>query len=243
MKTTGIPNESWRNCVSYLVEIHPGVRRSFALKSPDWVMAASPYAFSDDERTTLVTRLFEQLASRGQYIRRHPSLASDAVARFVTPEVRDRLARDITAVDPVRAGNALAVLGACKDNSVVGVALTIALNQNHPQLLRESAISTVAAAGDASLIPALVNTLDTNDQLELSLIDCIGALTDPASIPTVLLLLLKTDAMVSSAFYRFRELRSRGAVEGVPWFYGREPERGQLDPASKLQRADVGSDG
>ncbi|MCH8805654.1 MAG: hypothetical protein IH986_06155, partial [Planctomycetes bacterium] len=68
---TGIPNESWRNCVSYLVEIHPGVRRSFALKSPDWVMAASPYAFSDDERTTLVTRLLEQLASRGQYIRRH----------------------------------------------------------------------------------------------------------------------------------------------------------------------------
>ena len=76
---TEIPNESWRNCVSYLVELHSGVRRSFAMRHPDWVIAASPNAFIEeerDDRTTVITRLLDKLEGRQQYITRHPFLGS-----------------------------------------------------------------------------------------------------------------------------------------------------------------------
>jgi hypothetical protein len=114
--------------------------------------------------------------------------------------------------NPVRAGNALVMLGAMKDRSIIDASLPIALDRTYPQMLRESAISALAGAGTAALIPRLIERLDADDPLHLSVVDCIGALTDAVSIPTVLPLLLRTDAMVSSAFYRFRELRSREAV-------------------------------
>ena len=213
---TEIPNESWRNCVSYLVELHPGVRRSFAMRHPDWVIAASPNAFIEEERDyrgTVIAQLLDKLEGRQQYITRHPFLDPRAVARFVTPDIEHRLAADLTAANPVRAGNAMLLLGACKVESVIDVALATATDRDRPRLLRQSAIGAVASAGDASLIPTLTQTLNSDDPLHLSLIDCIGALTDEATIPTVLPLLLDTDAMVSSAFHRFRELRSREAVE------------------------------
>ena len=90
-----IPNDSWRNCVSYLVELHPGVRHLFARRNPDWVITASPHAFTEDERTTVVTRLLDQLADRRKYIRRHPFIHSDALARFVTQNIEGRLMTDI----------------------------------------------------------------------------------------------------------------------------------------------------
>ena len=130
---------------------------------------------------------------------------------------------DIANTDPVRAGNAFAVLGACRVRGVVDRALPIAVEQSHPQLFRESAISAVATVGDSSLIPALVDALDPNDQLHLTLVDCIGALTDAATIPTVLPLLLDTDALVSSAFYRFQQLHSREAVDALLAFLAETP--------------------
>ena len=220
---TGIPNDSWRNCVSYLAELHEGVRRSFALQNPDWVLAASPHSFTENERTSVITRLLDRLSERGHYIRRHPFLNADAVARFVTDDVRNRLMADVTNPDPPRAGNAMAILGACGMSAVVEGALSIALTRDCPQLLRESAIGAVAAAGDSSLIPRLMESLAPNDQLHLSLVDCIGALTDAATIPIVLPLLMDTDALVSSAFHRFHELRSREAAEAFLEFLVARP--------------------
>jgi hypothetical protein len=115
----------------------------------------------------------------------------------------------------VIAGNALATLGACKDVTVLGMALPIALDRNRTQGLRESALSAIASVGDAAVIPTLVQHLDPSDPLNLTLVDCIGALTDAQSIPTVLPILLETDALVSSAFYRFRELQTHDAVDAL----------------------------
>jgi hypothetical protein len=210
---TRIPNESWRNCVSYLAELHPGVRRSFALHNPDWVIATSPHAFDEAERTIVVNRLFDRLADEQEYIRRHPFLNLDALTRFVTPDVERQLMADIANPNPVRAANAMVTLGARRVRSVVNVAQPIAVDRNRPQLLRESAISAVAAAGDSSLIPDLVRALDPNDTLYSSLLGCIGALVDATTLSTVLPILLNTDSMVSSAFYRFRELQSRDTVQ------------------------------
>jgi hypothetical protein len=210
---TIIPNESWRNCVSYLVELHAGAGRSFAIRNPDWVLAASPAAFSERDRSEVVLRLLNRLAVAGQYLRRHPFVSPAEAARFVTEQVRLQLTAEVTCNDQVRAANAMVLRGAIGDSAILDVALPIALDRTYAQLLRESAISAVAATADASMIPTLAGALDPDDPLRLSLVDCIGALTDAASIPTVLPILIATDAMVSSAFYRFRELRSCDAVE------------------------------
>lgn len=210
---TTIPNESWRNCVSYLAELHSGVKRHFSVRYPDWMISVSPAAFTDAQRTELMTRLLDRLSEDRQYVLRHPTLLPFDVARFVTPEVEAQLVVDACGQDDVRLGNALAILGARKDARIIRIALATAFDGTRSHFARASAIAALAGAGDASLIPMLLARRDPDDPLDLSVVDCIGALTDAPSIPTVLPLLLKTDALVSSAFYRFRELRSGTAVD------------------------------
>ena len=212
---TLIPNESWRNCVSYLAELSPAVRRSFTLKNPDWMISVSPGAFTDAERTTLMTRLLNRLAENHEFIRRHRFIDAEAVARFITPAIERQLAVDAVGADEVRVGNALAVLGACRDANAVQIALPIAFDITRSEALRESAFGAIAAGGTAALIPTLLQHQNQTDPLNLTLIDCIGALVDAPSIATVIPVLLGTDAMVSSAFYRFRDLQTHDAIEAM----------------------------
>jgi hypothetical protein len=212
-QNTLLLNDSWQNCVAYLAEIHPGVKRQFSVAHPDWMTAVSTAAFTEAERGELLARLLAKLAASRRYLWRHPSLSIAKVARFVTPGSVPQLGADAAGPDVVKAANALVLLGATRSPGAVEVALPIATDRTRPQMLRGSAIATLANAGDATLIPQLIRSLDEQDPLHLSVLDCIGGLTDAATIPQVLPILLRTEAMISGAFYRFGELKTPDAVD------------------------------
>jgi hypothetical protein len=212
---TLIPNESWRNCVSYLAAMNQEVRRHFMVRFPDWVAWVSPNALTESERATLIRLVLRRLTEAGHYLVRHPSLPVSKVARHVVEAVRAELA--VWAIDPylVTAGNAMAVLGFDKCSAIVPIAMPVVITPTSPRLFRESAILAVIGAGDASLIPTLMAHLNAADPLHLELVDCIGALADAHAIPTVLPLLARTDGFANAAFYHFRDLGSGAGVDAL----------------------------
>lgn len=223
-QNTLVLNESWQNCISYLAELHSGVRRQFSIAHADWMTSVSPAAFTEAERGELLGRLLAQLADSRRYLWRHPSLSIAKVARFVTTGIEPQLRADAVGPDVVRAANALVLLGVKRSPGVVALALPTATDRRRPQMLRGSATAALANAGDAALIQTLIPALDKQDQLHLSLLDCIGGLTDAAAIPQVLPLLLRTDALISGAFHRFSELRTPNAVDQLLVVLTAEPD-------------------
>jgi NACHT domain len=210
-----VPNESWRNCVSFLAELHPGVRHLFTMRHPDWMTDVAPAAFTDAERDELLNGLLDALVDEHRYLWRHPVLSIGKVARFVTGNSRQRLVDEAGAADTVRAANAIVLLAAIGDDVIRDIALSVAIDLQRPRMLRGSAIAALSRIGDASLIPTLMAHLVDSDPLHLTLVDCIGTLTDAGAVTRVLPLLLQTDAMVTGAFYRFQEL---GSVEAIDQF-------------------------
>ena len=210
---TMLPNESWRNCISYLAELNAGVKHHFSVAHPNWMTVVSPAAFAEKERTALLSRVLNQLADDRRYLWRHPSLSIQKIKNFVTPNILRQLTVDAAGPDVVKRANALVLLGVTRATRVIELALPIATDQTCPQMLRGSAIAALANADDATVIPTSIEVLDEEDPLYLSLMDCIGSLTDVASIPHVLPLLVRSDALISGGFHRFRELKTPEAVD------------------------------
>lgn len=208
-------NESWSNTLSYLIEINAEVRRYFVVREPRYVLASSPSAFADDERTDLVNGILDDLARKQEYLVNHPLIKDRQLARHLTETCMRRLLNDVGSADPIMAANAFVLLAHTQNSDPLERAIRVAFDRTKHAYLRRSAIFAVANLGDSGLIPGLMANLDTADPLHLSLVDCIAALMDERAIPTVFPLLLRENAMVSSAFYRFREIRSEGALHQV----------------------------
>jgi len=212
---TRIPNQSWRNTISYLVELNKEVRRFFLSVHPKWVVGASPAAFSVAQRTELVGNIFQELASDEIYLVVHPTINIRYLARFATQENKDFLLREHESNQPVRAGNAFALLAHMDTTEPVEEAFQVVASLRNNHLLRRSALVALANLGDRSLVPRLFEILDMEDPFHLSILDAIGALMQEQDIPVVLPVLVRTNAMVSSAFFRFRRFTSREALEQV----------------------------
>lgn len=215
LEGTRIPNESWVNTVSYLVELHADVRRYFLRQHPRWVLQASPTAFSAEDRRQVVIGLSEELVHQRMYLLQHPLVNHRALARHLVDQNIQTLLQDYRSGDPVRAANALVLLAHGQVRDCLDYAVDLALDRSINPFFRRSAIFAVANLGNSELIPRLRDGTDKADPLRLSIVDCIGALVDEGTVATVLPILQQTDALVSSAFFRFRELRSREALVAV----------------------------
>lgn len=212
---TRIPNDSWLNSVSYLVETHAEARRFFMHVHPEWVLPASPAVFGEDEKSELVRRILRDLVVSRLYLVRHPLIKHAHLARFLTQPMEAELVQATNSGNPVEAANAFVLLAHREHREICETAFAVAINQTRGNFLRQSAIVALANLGDRAFVPRLLEILSPEDSLRLSLVDAAGALIDEQDIATVLPVLQRTDAMVTSAFYRFRQFRSREALEAV----------------------------
>jgi hypothetical protein len=212
---TRIPNESWRNTISYLVELNDEVRRFFLEVHPEWVLGASPAAFSPEQRTELVERVFEKMASDQIYLVNHPTVKVRNLARFATEQSKEFFLREYRSKVSIRCGNALALLGQLGAEEALEAALQVVSDARNNPFLRRSALVAIANLGDGQVVPTLVATLDSKDPLHSSILDAICAIMREQDIPVVMPLLIQTDTMISSAFNRFQRFTSKAALEQV----------------------------
>jgi hypothetical protein len=235
------PNESWTNAISYLAELNAEVREYFVRKYPFWMLNSSPAAFSETEKDTLVRSVFEVATGDDQYIYRHPRVVLFRLARFLTTSMEDELRPNLSSPNKVARGNALVLLSLRGSAAVLPEALAILKDRTLDLGFRQCGILAVLRAGSSALVPELLSGLDRADPLYNEILDAIGSLSDESQMSLVLPLLLETGSILSSAFYHFREFRSREAVLAMLDYFVARPNDlnvirvdGYLEPLLKL---------
>ena len=215
LEDTYRPSDSWRNCVSYLMEHHDGIRSVFSRKFPDWTLTASPSVFDESDRTTIVCELLTSLVRDNLYLLRHPTIRVFHLARFVTDEVLPTLRTAVESTNDVEAANAVLLLAASGDKSMADRVLALGLDETRSVAVQHSALAAYGEIGTPAAVDRLLDIRDWDGLTVLSRIDAAAALMDSTNAPAVLGALCRTDAMISSAFVRFDELSAPADVEAV----------------------------
>ena len=206
------PNESWQNAMSYLAEMNDHVRRFFVRNHPLWMLSSSPSVFSNEQKNTMVRGILEKLKTNNQFALDHPRLKIWRMARFVTGEMQNSLLEDLKSPDPAVLGNAIALLGVLKCKEVLPTALAKALDRNSDFGLRYSGVVAVVNAGSRENVPELLAGLNKGDPAYLNILDAACSLVDETQFDLVFPLMFSENAMLSSTYYHFRELRSRAVL-------------------------------
>jgi len=206
------PVDSWGNAITYLAEMNPKVRQYFTQYYPEWLVSVSPAAFGAEERTALSQKILADLDPADTYLVDHKSIVVRRFSRLLTPTVNTALRMQLTSNQPHHVANALILLAAQHQADVVPVALRLATEHRNASTLRYSAIIALINAADNRVIDDLFAFADPTDTYYINVLDTIGSICAPADIPGVLPLLRSTNAMLSSAFYHFREFTSREAL-------------------------------
>jgi hypothetical protein len=206
------PNESWLNTVSYLVELNSQVRTYFVRQHPLWTISASPAAFTEEEKASVVTSALQICVREKQYFPHHPLINVRRLSRFVTASMEEALIADLADQDDIVRGNALVLLGIRERPEVLPIALSIVKDRNLGVGIRYCAIVALVNAGSSRHVPELLAVLDPQDPLHMNFLDMVGALIDESQIHAVLPLILRENAMLSAAYYHFRALTSRDAL-------------------------------
>jgi gamma-glutamylcyclotransferase (GGCT)/AIG2-like uncharacterized protein YtfP len=235
------PNESWTNSISYLAEMNPNVRAFFVRKYPFWMINSSPAAFSDAEKAEIVRTIFQTVAREDQYIYRHPRITLRRMARFLPPAGDAELRAALASPTQLVRGNALVLLSLRGLPDTVPSALAILKDRTLDVGFRQCAVLAVMRAGSSALVPELIAFLDQTDPLYNEILDATGALSEESQIAIVLPLLLAAGSILNSAFYHFREFRSRDAVLATLSYFAARPDdlnsvraEGYLEPLLKL---------
>ena len=208
-------SDSWRNCVSYLMERHRGIRSIFSRRFPDWTLTASPAVFDEQERTTIVRELLDSLIRDNVYLLHHPTIRVVHLARFVPEAMFPQLRAAVESTNDVEAANAALLLAAYGDKTMADRLLALALDPTRNAYVRNSALAAYDQIGTPASVPRLLDIQDWDERTVLSRIDAAAGLMDSTNMPLVLAALGRTDAMISSAFDRFHELNDRADLEAV----------------------------
>ena len=215
LENTRRPSDSWRNCVSYLIEQHRGIRSIFCRRYPDWTLTASPGLFDDDERTMVVRELLSSLVRDNVYLLHHPTIGVFDLARFVAEPLLPELRVAMGSTNDVEAANAALLLAAYGDRTMADVVLALALDANRSAAVRNSALAAYDRIGTPASVPQLLDIKDWDELTVLSRIDAAAGLMDSTNTPLVLTALGRTDAMIGSAYARFDELSDRADLEAI----------------------------
>lgn len=235
------PNESWLNTVSYLAELNASVRTLFVRQYPFWMISASPAVFSTEEKDTIVTEILRFATAENQYLTANPRVNVPRLSRFVTTWIESELATDLVSKNDIVRGNALVLLGIRKRQDILPIAVAMVKDRALGVSARYCGIVALVNVGDPGYIPELAGLLDQSDDLSINILDAIGALADEAQLRTVLPLVLASDDGLSSTYYHFRQMKSRGALlETLRYFHAHPNDlnsiraEGYVEPILKL---------
>ena len=215
MDGTFLPSDSWRNCVSYLIERHHDIRWTFSRRFPEWTLTSSPTVFDERERTAIVDGLLTSLIRDNVYLRGHPTIRVVHLARFVPEAMLPQLRAAVESTNDIEAANAALLLAASGDKTMADHLLALALDSTRSTYVRNAALAAYDQVGTPASVPMLLDIQDWDEHTVPSRIDAAAALMDSTNASLVIAALGRTDTLISSAFYRFDELTDRADLEAV----------------------------
>ena len=236
----GTPNPSWLNTIALLAELNPEVRRYFVRNYPEWMLHSSLSIFTPEEKTSIVDQLVTQLNKRGQYLFSHPTIRGGNLAEFLTPQSRELLLRDLASPLSEVQANAFLILGLGKVTDIIPHALPIAVDVSRADPVRLAAITALTSMESPFLLDRLIPALDRSDPHYATMLECVGLNMSEEDISRALPLILSTNTLLSGVYFRFRNMRSRAAVDQLlhyiqsnPHVLGNFHAEGYLEPILK----------
>lgn len=224
------PVDTWQNTITYLAEMNEQARQFFANQYPLWLINVSPQAFTHQERSVLTRRLISDINNAQQYLVNQRLIPRGRIGRLLTDDVVNDLQSQLISVYGHEQANALVLLGIRGVTTIVPQALQLATAHRNASSLRYSAIVALINANDHAPLNDLfafaqqTEQTGQNDPYHIHIVDAIGSLCAPQDFPIVLPLLKITNAGLSAAYYRFRELRSRDALTAALDYLTNHPE-------------------
>jgi hypothetical protein len=220
----GTPNPSWLNAIALLAELNTEVRRYFIRNYPEWMLHSSLHVFSPEERTSTVDQVITKLNDNRQYLFSHPTIRAGNLARFLTPQSRQRLLRDLASPLSEVQANALLVLGLGKATEIIPHTLPIAIDISRADPVRLAAITALTSMESPGLLDTIIPALDRSDPHYATMLECVGLNVSEEDISRALPLILSTNTMLTGVYFRFRNMRSRTAVEQLLRYIECEPQ-------------------
>jgi hypothetical protein len=217
------PNDSWLNAVSYLIELNPPVRAYFVRHHPLWAISSSPSTFSADEKAAIVRSALDHCTRERQFIFHHPLINAKRLSRFMTEESTNALLEDLEDSDDVIRGNAMVLLGMSENADVVTSTLEVVKDRTLGVDLRYCAVIALVNVGKPRHVPDLLAALDREDPLHTNYLDMLGAIIDESQINLVLPFIFHENAMLSAAYYHFRQFASRAALVAMLRYFLEHP--------------------
>ncbi len=212
---TIVPGESWRNAVSFLVEMHPRIRNYFVLHHPDWVLPSTVSCCTDTERGLVVEGVLDELTERREHLLHHPTVRAALLGRFVVPAALGHLKSTAQGEDQVAAANALLTLAASGDRDLADLALDIGLDDAKDLSLRHTALAALQFIGRREMIPRLLNISSWQEFTATSRLSAAAACMDISNVADVLRALGQADVTISAAVDQFGSFRSADEIEVV----------------------------
>ena len=206
------PNETWINAVSYLVELNPEIRRHFVAQYPLWTISASVAAFLEEEKTAIVASILRLCVREKQFIVHHPLISPRKLSLFVNETTKEHLIQSLSDPDNIVRGNAMVLLGMTTAPEVLELALEVVKDLTLDTGLRYCAIVALVNLRPSNHLPELLESLDSKDPLHVNFLDMLGAIIDESQISIILPLVFRENAMLSAAYYHFREFKTREAL-------------------------------
>ena len=215
LDNTFLPSDSWRHCVSYLMELHHGIRLIFSRKFPDWALTSSPAVFDEKDRIAIMSELLASLIRDKVYLLHHPTIRVVHLARFVPEAILPQLRVAVESTNDVDAANAALLLAAYGDRTMAKRLLALALDTTRNVHVRNSALAAYDQIGTSASVPRLLDIQDWDELAVPSRIDAAAGLMDSTNASLVLAALVRTNVIISSALVRFSELNDRADLEAV----------------------------
>lgn len=212
---TRTPSASWQNCLAYLIELHPHIRRIMVAQHPELTLTSAPSKFTAADRTRIATHILEDVKGRQEYLVFHPTIRAYLLSRFITPQVTALLLVDLNGVNEVATANAAVCLGAAEYKPSADVIFAIAQDPSRPRLVRYSALSGLSRVGTSEMVPALLKDDGSDDDFQTSRLHTAAALMGVDQFYEILKSLCGTKTLVSSAYERFDSLSSPDEVDAA----------------------------
>ena len=149
------------------------------------------------------------------YLLHHPTIRAIDLARFVPDSMLPPLRASVDSANDVEAANAALLLAAYGDRTVADGLLELGLDHGRSPHVRNSALAAFDQIGTPVSVDRLLDIQDWDEPTVLSRVDAAAGLMDSTNTELVLGALGRTDAMISTAFYRFDELENPADLEAV----------------------------
>jgi hypothetical protein len=223
---TNMIKPSWSNTLSFLIEMHDGLRNRCVSDFPRVCLEVTPSVFTADQKKRIFDALYNSFSfNNPQFLYSTNKINAYRLGYFASKRVLKRLLTDITGGSSWAKANAAFILGHVGTRKVVSVLKSVAFDKQNHKIARLSALESLGMIGNADDIDEIKDDLANEKELNDHYAITVAMLAGGERIEDLMQVLSYLRKMISMNVIEVcRKLKSKVAMEKVLDFLISHPE-------------------